>query len=120
MYCQNYLHQNYFDMPDNIYVHVHADKPLTPELKEALATMVEVAYAAHKKGLLPNEAMEKYNDNTVINFGAHKGKKLANVPASYLLWLYENNISHKPELKAYIEDNMDALKKEGGYGYRSI
>jgi uncharacterized protein (DUF3820 family) len=50
------------------------------------------------------------NDNSSMPFGKHKGDRLINVPASYLLWLYENN-KCSGELKQYIEDNLDAIKK---------
>ena len=36
---------------------------------------------------------------------------MANVPATYLMWLY-NNEKCNAEVQAYIEDNMDALKEE--------
>ena len=51
------------------------------------------------------------NDNSIITFGKHKGSKLIDVPAAYLLWLYGEGKCFA-ELKAYIEDNMDALKLE--------
>ena len=51
------------------------------------------------------------DDNTIITFGMHKGKKLANVPAGYLIWLYESGRA-KGELRQYIEENMDVLKTE--------
>lgn len=54
----------------------------------------------------------KANDNTVITFGKYEGTKLANIPASYLLWLYEKVSSLDRSIKAYIEDNMDLLKHE--------
>jgi len=44
-------------------------------------------------------------------FGIHKGKKLANVPASYLLFLHKNGKCF-PALKNYITDNLDALDQE--------
>lgn len=44
-------------------------------------------------------------------FGIHKGKEMANVPASYLLWLYENN-KCGGDVKAYIEDNLDVIQTE--------
>ncbi len=44
-------------------------------------------------------------------FGKHKGEKMANVPASYLLWLNEQEYV-KGHLKNYITDNLEALKKE--------
>lgn len=56
------------------------------------------------------------NDNSEMPFGVHKGKKMANVPASYLLWLYREK-SPPSEIRRYIEENIDALEqeiKEGG------
>lgn len=50
-------------------------------------------------------------DNDLMPFGKYKGEKLANVPASYLLWLYDNNKCNQ-YLREYIEDNMDVLNEE--------
>jgi uncharacterized protein (DUF3820 family) len=59
---------------------------------------------------------EPYNDNTYINFGMHKGKKLCNVPASYLLYLWDNNNQgegmYDRKLAAYIKDNLSGLRME--------
>lgn len=44
-------------------------------------------------------------------FGKYQGTEMENVPASYLIWLYDNNKCNK-EVKEYIEDNMDVLKME--------
>ena len=55
--------------------------------------------------------MAKLNDKDLISFGIHKGKPLISVPASYLLWCYDNNKCPK-DLRAYIEDNMNVLKDE--------
>ena len=51
------------------------------------------------------------NDNSIMPYGKYKGEKMCNVPASYLLWLWEN---HKccQLVKMYIEENMDVLKIE--------
>ncbi len=57
--------------------------------------------------------MANLTEESIITFGAHKGKKLIDVPASYLIWLYENDKCSN-ELKEYISDNMDALKIEAG------
>ena len=53
----------------------------------------------------------RVTDNSLMLFGKHKGVKMANVPASYLIWLYEEKEISK-NLKDYIGDNMDCLKKE--------
>ena len=50
-------------------------------------------------------------DSDVITFGIHKGKKLVDVPASYLIWIYENG-KCPANLREYIKENMDVLLKE--------
>lgn len=57
------------------------------------------------------------DDNTPMPFGIHKGKKLANVPPKYLIWLYETGMHG--QLKEYIEDNLDVLKKQVDYENKS-
>lgn len=44
-------------------------------------------------------------------FGEHKGKSLANVPARYLIYIFENFQLHD-NLKAYIKKNKDVLEAE--------
>jgi uncharacterized protein (DUF3820 family) len=50
-------------------------------------------------------------DNSIMPWGKYAGEKLCNIPASYLIWLYENNKCYG-EIKKYIEDNLDDLKNE--------
>lgn len=46
-----------------------------------------------------------------MSFGAFQGNKLKDVPAWYLLYIYENKkLSEK--MKKYINDNRQALEKE--------
>lgn len=54
----------------------------------------------------------RYTDETEMPFGMHRGKALANVPDSYLKWLYESGKCYDRKLKDYIEDNADVLKIE--------
>ena len=52
-------------------------------------------------------------DNDIIPFGAYKGKPLSDVPDSWLLWCY-NNVNKTPdkrELFEYLEDNIEAIRK---------
>jgi len=51
------------------------------------------------------------NDNSIMPFGKYKGYKLANIPASYLLWLYNQGLQ-KGNLRDYIIDNLQLLKQE--------
>ncbi len=59
------------------------------------------------------------NDNTIMWFGEYKGLTLANVPASYLMFLYEKG-SIYGGLLDYVKDNLEVLEMEiinmkGGY-----
>jgi uncharacterized protein (DUF3820 family) len=44
-------------------------------------------------------------------WGKHQGTKMANVPAKYLIWLYENQKCDN-QVRKYIEENIDVLKQE--------
>ena len=50
-------------------------------------------------------------DNTPMPWGIHKGKAMANVPASYLLWLLDAN-KCSGDVKKYIQDNKQVLEQE--------
>lgn len=57
--------------------------------------------------------MAKLTDESVLYFGEkHYGKKLANVPADYLIYIYENYKTIPQNLRDYIEENLDDLKEE--------
>ncbi|NDV94841.1 hypothetical protein D0T84_07905 [Dysgonomonas sp. 521] len=61
---------------------------------------------------MENRKIDKVlSDESLMPFGKYKGKEMANVPASYLIWIYDNN-KCTPDVANYIEDNMDALKLE--------
>jgi len=51
------------------------------------------------------------DDNSIMPYGRYKGRKMANIPAGYLLWLLENNKCCS-KVKKYIEESMAALEKE--------
>ena len=51
------------------------------------------------------------DDNSLMPWGKHKGEKMANIPAQYLLWCYKNDKCCN-EVKQYVENNMDELKSE--------
>lgn len=55
--------------------------------------------------------MTEINDKSLMPFGAHKGKAMINVPADYLIYIYDNYDLHS-NLKKYIKSNMYVLKKE--------
>lgn len=52
-----------------------------------------------------------YTDETEMPFGKHKGQKLANVPASYLLWWFDEcKRDDWRDLQAYVKDNLQVLQ----------
>jgi uncharacterized protein (DUF3820 family) len=54
-----------------------------------------------------------YTDKTPMPFGKFKGKPLEDVPASYLLWLWDNKLPFSDKnLEEYILENLDVLRKE--------
>lgn len=65
-----------------------------------------------------DEKYKPFTDEDKILFGKHSGRKLANVPASYLLWLWDqpkfhhNGYEHEVRVRLYIKDNLEVLKKE--------
>ena len=53
-------------------------------------------------------------DESPMWFGEHRGKPLRDVPASYLFWLWTEELSeasHKP-LSKYIRENLHILERE--------
>lgn len=58
---------------------------------------------------------QKLQDNDPMPFGQHQGKAMVNVPAKYLLYIYNKGwCSAWPAVSAYIQDNMEVLRKEEG------
>lgn len=55
------------------------------------------------------------NDSSPMPFGKYKDKKMANVPAEYLLWLfYQPWAGSWPDVLEYIRENLDVIKHEAG------
>lgn len=60
---------------------------------------------------MPRTSTAQMNDESIMPFGKYKNQKLANIPGSYFIFLYEHDMKDGP-LKDYIVDNLDVLKKE--------
>lgn len=62
---------------------------------------------------MPYQQLPPADDDFVMPFGKHKGKKLKDVPASYLMWWIdaEGTVNTVRILK-YVIANFDALEKE--------
>jgi uncharacterized protein (DUF3820 family) len=50
-------------------------------------------------------------DHSLMPFGKYKNKKMMEVPAKYLLWLFEKGCSDFA-VKTYIHNNLQGLKQE--------
>lgn len=56
--------------------------------------------------------MENLTDDSILHYGQkHRGKKLAEVPDSYLVWLYDN-AKISAVLKTYIEENVPLIQAQ--------
>ena len=55
----------------------------------------------------------EWTDKALMPFGKYRGKNLADIPPSYLLWLYEQPwIKEHHQLYAYLKKNEDLLIEE--------
>lgn len=52
-----------------------------------------------------------FTDSTIMPYGKYQGKKMSDIPASYLIWLH-NNGKCSPLVAAYIKENINALEKK--------
>lgn len=55
--------------------------------------------------------MAQLTDNCPMPTGKFKGDKMENVPAWYLLWIYDQNMCPQ-NVKNYIDENRQVLEKE--------
>ena len=65
------------------------------------------------------KSTKKMDGKSIMTFGKHKGEKMANIPADYLLWLFDNNKCFG-DLLTYIRANEDNLRKEVENGKKGI
>lgn len=55
---------------------------------------------------------KEYDDNTFMSFGKYKGRRLKDVPDSYLYWLFEHTDCEKL-LKDYAENRLEGYDPNG-------
>ena len=56
---------------------------------------------------------DKLTDKSEMPFGMHKGTFMEDVPAKYLLWMYDKGMQ-EGNVKRYIKENMKYLQEEDG------
>ena len=83
------------------------------ELVQLAAVIVQWIECLDRNNRCIAPEIPKFTDESIMPFGKHKGEKMANIPASYLLWLYEDSgFLADGLLKDYIKENLEDLKKE--------
>lgn len=55
--------------------------------------------------------MSAFTDEDLMPFGKHRGKRMADVPASYLAWLKDQGCEHAG-VSGYIKDSWSAIASE--------
>lgn len=61
--------------------------------------------------------MEYYTETSTMPFGKYYGRAMADVPAPYLMWLYENGCSYRGVWQ-HIINNLEAIQKEAARAKR--
>ena len=51
------------------------------------------------------------SDNDPMPYGKYQGTAMANVPADYLIWCYENG-KCREDVRRYVKNNLDVLQNE--------
>jgi len=51
------------------------------------------------------------SEETIMPFGKHSGEKLANVPADYLIYMYDSGKLYGT-IRQYVQENEELLRKE--------
>jgi uncharacterized protein (DUF3820 family) len=54
---------------------------------------------------------EPLKDDSIMPTGKHKGEKMINVPANYLMHIYDSGMCNNL-VKVYIESNLDVIRQQ--------
>ena len=57
----------------------------------------------------------RLEDGSRMPWGKHAGTRMVDVPASYLLRMYDLGTLFGP-VRVYVEENLDVLREEAGKG----
>lgn len=58
---------------------------------------------------------EEFNDESIMPFGVYEGRKMIDVPASYLKGCYDKDIFYG-KVKDYVKRNYDVIKQQAEKG----
>lgn len=57
-------------------------------------------------------AEDTFTDISLMTFGAHKGKRMIDIPATYLLYLNQKGWITDKRVQQYVNSNLEVLEKE--------
>jgi len=60
------------------------------------------------------------DDNSLMPFGKYKGYAMVNVPPDYLRWCWDNITTLRPDIKDYIQRNLDVIDWQIARGKKQI
>ncbi len=62
---------------------------------------------------MPKKPRKKVTDDSLMEWGEHKNKRMQDVPPDYLLWLFRQDwIRQWPDMHDYLVANQDAILSE--------
>lgn len=83
------------------------------ELVQLAAVVVQWIECLDRNNRCIVPKIQKFDDNSIMPFGKYKGVAMANVPASYLLWLYDQDCrTQSTQVYEYIKEHYDILSAE--------
>ena len=56
--------------------------------------------------------LDPLKDGDLMPFGKHKGDKMIDIPAKYLLYMYENSMISNSRVLVYVKENLDVIKEQ--------
>lgn len=77
-----------------------------PKNENELADLLINSIEFYKK---EDDDLEEEDEGFVMNFGKYKGKNIKEVPAEYLIWMFDNIKTFGP-VKKYIQQNEKSLR----------
>jgi uncharacterized protein (DUF3820 family) len=81
------------------------------ELIQLIAVCVQWVECLDRNNRCKLPEIAKFNDDTLMPYGEHKGKKMKGVPSKYLLWLLDEDLLASGPLKDYILENKATFQE---------
>jgi uncharacterized protein (DUF3820 family) len=106
-----YWPENEAEIYDIVINHLEHYPPRPAFKKTDKGNMSYQEFKHHERPHHKKTKKSKMKDTDLMPYGKYKGEKMANLEASYLIWLFENNKAFGDVLK-YIRANESNLRLE--------